>query len=145
MKKRVSILLIIVLALTMVFSFAFTANAVPGEQNGNSLHIIQPAGGAYVIVTKLAPGDLEFCFGWNHADVFATEAFGYWVGVYDITNSHYMWVIEESLAEPNPKMLKLDAPETMDLVAGNEYKIVLLVRGAGMNVAEIEGVYFTAP
>lgn len=149
MKKALSV----ILTLVLLVCFALPVSAEPGVQNGNSLSVVQPSGGPYVIVTKLDTGHLEFNYGWNNSKQFESDALGYWIGVYNVTDSHYEWGgFENQLSDPNPKMLKLK--ESLDLVnmeSGKEYKIVFFVRdaydGSGngvSNVSEIE-VFFTAP
>jgi len=142
MKKGLSF----AMALVLVFCFAISASAVPGEQNGNSLSIVQPSGGAYVIVTSLKQGELDFAYGWNNAKHFASPPLGYWIGVYDVTSSHYVWA-EDIRVEPGLKMIKLRSLGTA-LESGKEYAINFFVRdsyaGPVTNVAEIT-VEFTAP
>ena len=134
------------MALVLVFCLAIYASATPGEQNGDSLSIVQPSGGAYVIVTSLASGELDFAYGWNNANHFATPPVGYWIGVYDVTDSGYLWVTELPV-EPGLKMLKLRSEGTV-LISGHEYYINFFVRdsyaGPVTNVAEIV-LEFTAP
>lgn len=144
--------LVIMLCLAVLMCLAIPVSAESGEQNGASLAVVQPAGGAYVIVTNLAPGDLDFNFGWNNAKQFAHPAVGYWIGVYDITDSHYEWANEYSIPE-NLKMLKLKSLDTSTLTSGHEYYINFFVRdyyidpdipGDDINVAIVQ-VVFTAP
>jgi hypothetical protein len=151
MKKTLSIMLTLALALTLVICFVIPAGATPGEQNGDSLAVVQPGGGAYVIVTNLEPGDLDFNYGWNNSSNFASAALGYWLGVYDITGSTYVWSSENQFTEPDPKMLKLSSLDTSTLVSGHDYAINFFVRDAynesgqgTSNVTEVQ-VYFTAP
>jgi len=153
MKKlmaKKSILVPIVMALMLVICFVIPVSAAPGEQNGNSLHVIQPAGGAYVIVTKLAPDVLDFKYGWNNSEQFESPALGYWIGVYDVTASHYVWAEENVFDsdEQNPKMLKLKSLDETTLISGHEYVINFFVRdnysGSVTNVTIVQ-VYYTAP
>ena len=47
--------------------------------------------GAYVrLVGNPADGTAKFQFGWA-ASTPASDAAGYWVGLYDVTRSHYVW------------------------------------------------------
>ncbi|MEN9821999.1 MAG: hypothetical protein RLZ04_425 [Actinomycetota bacterium] len=96
--------------------------------------------GAFVrIVGNPADGTAKFQFGWE-ADSPASDAVGYWLGVYDVTNSHYEWILD-----PEPRVEDLDelfrnAKPTVDLPNG-EYKVVFFVRGTygpATNLAEIE-------
>ncbi len=134
------------IALMLVFCFAISASAAPGEQNGNSLSIVQPSGGAYVIVTRLAPGELAFNYGWNNANHFASPPVGYYIGVYDITASHYLSESDNPV-DPGLKMIKRKYLETK-IIPGNEYYINFFVRDSYQkgvtNVTEIQ-VKFTAP
>ncbi len=146
----------VILALAMLISISFIGSvspvsATPGEQNGDSLSVVQPAGGAYVIVTNLVPGDLDFNYGWNNSNKFDSAALGYWIGVYDISASFYAWSSENQFIEPAPKLLKLHSLDTSNLVSGHNYVINFFVRNAydagghGIsNLTEVQ-VYFTAP
>lgn len=139
--------LILALALIVVVCSAILAGAEPGVQNGNSLSIVEPAGGAYVIITKLDPDFLHFKFGWNNSKQFEHTPVGYWLGIYDVTNSHYLWGDNFPLPEDDPKMLKLSYTDTSDFTSGNEYSVNFFVRyryGPAYNVAVIE-VHFIAP
>lgn len=143
MKRSVYLLLVF----TLLLSLVAPTFAVPGELNGDSLAIVNPSGGAYVIVTNLESGDLDFNYGWNNAKQFENPALGYWVGVYDITESHYLWVIAEEFADPNPKMFKMQSFDTV-LIPGHEYFINFFIRDCYSpevtNVEEIS-LYFVAP
>lgn len=147
MKRIVSVCLLVLVALVCLIG---PVKAEPGVQNGDSLAIVHPAGGAYVIVTKLEGEGLNFKYGWNNSKQFETLALGYWIGVYDVTASGYVWSFEEEFDEPNPKMIKLISAGT-GLVSGHEYYINFFVRdrfdamGHGTsNVVEIV-LLFTAP
>ena len=95
--------------------------------------------GAYVrIVGNPADGTVKFQFGWGTSTP-ASNAAGYWVGVYDVTNSHYIWVIETNAVEL-PDVFFRNVKPTSELPNG-EYKINLFVRGSYSpvsNLAEIE-------
>ncbi len=126
---------------------AGSVSAKSGEQNGDSLSIVQASGGAYVIVTELTADSLSFNYGWNNAKAFASEPVGYWIAVYDITDSDYVWVSEIALSE-TPKLLKLMSLDETTLISGHDYGINFFVRGSYgppvTNVATLE-VHFTAP
>ncbi len=106
-------------------------------------HAAQPSvmqdDGAYVrLVGNPADGTVKFQFGWG-ASTPASNAVGYWVGVYDVTNSHYIWVIETEMIDLPEQYFRNGKP-TVDLPNG-EYKINLFVRGSYTpvsNLAEIE-------
>lgn len=78
---------------------------------------------------------------------FKTPALGYWIGVYDNTELHYVWAYAEQLSEPNPKMLKLESLDTM-LISGHDYTINFFIRDSYgdpvTNVAELQ-LNFVAP
>lgn len=107
---------------------ATPAAAESGIQNGDSLAMVQPSGGAYIIVTNLEPGDLDFNYGWNNSKQFERPALGYWIGVYDVTDSHYEWVEAEQFSAPNPKMFKMQSRDTSTLEYGHEYTINFFIR-----------------
>jgi hypothetical protein len=52
--------------------------------------------GAYVVLGKppQATGQLDFKYGWNNTSQFYAPATAFWIGLYDVTNSHYVWVNE---------------------------------------------------
>lgn len=139
--------LYLLLVCTLLLSLVAPTFAEPGIQNGDSLVMVYPSGGPYIIVTNLEPGDLDFNYGWNNAKQFENPALGYWIGVYDITESHYLWVVEEQFSDPNPKMLKMQSFDT-ELIPGHEYYINFFIRDSYSpdvtNVAELI-MYFVAP
>lgn len=96
--------------------------------------------GAYVrLVGNPADGTAKFQFGWG-ASTPASDAAGYWIGVYDVTNSHYEWRIETGPTDL-PDQLMRNAKPTTGLPNG-EYKVVYFVRATYTepvtNIAEIE-------
>jgi hypothetical protein len=95
--------------------------------------------GAFVrIVGNPGDGTIKFQFGWDEGTA-ASEASGYWVGVYDVTNSHYEWVYDTGPADLGEEF-SMNARPMADLADG-EYKVVLFVRasyGPEVNIAEIE-------
>lgn len=96
--------------------------------------------GAYVrLVGNPADGTAKFQFGWG-ASTDASAAAGYWIGVYDVTNSHYEWSFDTG-ATDLPDQLMRNAKPTTGLPNG-EYKVVYFVREAygspATNIAEIE-------
>ncbi len=156
MKKILSVILVLSF---LLFAFAVPASAEDepengsGLQSGNSLKVVQPGGGAYVIIGKLKPGELEFKYGWNNCAAFEDPAVGYWIAIYDVTASHGVWGIEVPLEEC-PKMLKLDYSdiEFEDdpvYVSGHEYCINFFVRcdkstNPYINTTTVQ-VFFIAP
>lgn len=95
--------------------------------------------GAYVrLVGNPADGTVKFQFGWA-ADTVASDAAGYWIGVYDVTNSHYEWSFDTGPTDL-PEAYFGNALPTADLPNG-DYKIVYFVRGTydpATNLSEIE-------
>jgi len=95
--------------------------------------------GAFVrLVGNPADGTAKFQFGWREGTV-ASDAAGYWVGIYDVTNSHYVWSDDTGPIEL-PDALTRNAKPTPDLPNG-EYKVVYFVREAyepTTNLSEIE-------
>ena len=97
--------------------------------------------GAYVrLLGNPADGTVKFQFGWS-ASTPASDAAGYWVGLYDVTNSHYVWTNEDTGPVDLPESFSKNAKPTPDLPDG-DYKVVFFVRGAYTpdvtNIAEIE-------
>jgi hypothetical protein len=96
--------------------------------------------GAFVrVLGNPTDGTLMFQFGWMSSTV-ASDAAGYWVGVYDVTNGKYVWNSDTGPVDL-PEQLKRNARPTADLPQG-EYKVVFFVRETYaqpvMNLAEIE-------
>ena len=95
--------------------------------------------GAFVrLLGSPADGTVKFQFGWG-ASTPASAAAGYWVGVYDVTHSHYVWVIETNEMELPDRYFR-NAKPTVELPNG-QYKVNLFVRGSYSpvsNLAEIE-------
>lgn len=128
----------------LLFAFAIPAGAVPGEQNGNSLSAVEPGGSAYLMVTKLKPGELEFKCGWHNSDVFEFPSHGYVIYIADLTEMETEWNKVVTLDASCPKMLKVEFDSDVtdiELDPGHEYRIIFGVRGAKVIVQ----VDFTAP
>jgi hypothetical protein len=96
--------------------------------------------GAYVrMLGNPADGTAKFQFGWEE-DTPASDAAGYWVGVYDVTNSTYVWNNEDTGPISLPDEFRKNAKPTSELPDG-DYKVVLFVRDSyepTTNIAEIE-------
>ena len=100
--------------------------------------------GAFVrILGDPSDGTIKFQYGW-YEDSPASDAVGYWIGLYDITNSRYVWSPNEENPEPmfdGMDELFMNARPTTNLPNG-EYKVVFFVRGSYdepvTNIAEIE-------
>jgi len=120
MKRTLRATLGLVAATTML------AVAGPVTSSMAAPPIIERDNGAYVrLVGNPADGTAKFQFGWD-ASTPASDAAGYWIGLYDITNSRYIWVTETGPV-PLPDALFLNAKPTPELPNG-DYKVVLFVR-----------------
>ena len=160
MKKALMVVLALVMSLVLVIGSFSVVSATPGEQNGDSLSIVQPAGGAYIHVTDISPGDLEFNYGWNNSNHFANPVGSYWIGVYDVDyypNNYggrgtYIWC--SGWVNCSESKLKLNQTVT-GLISGHTIKFVFFVReganGTGNYLAKFEDgenfntIIFTAP
>ena len=96
--------------------------------------------GAFIrMLGNPSEGTVKFQFGWADSTV-ASNAAGYWVGVYDVTNSRYLWNSDTGPIDL-PDQLSRNAHPTSELQNGN-YKVVFFVRatyaGPVTNLAEIE-------
>ena len=95
--------------------------------------------GAFVrIVGNPLDGTAKFQFGWSDSTV-ASDAAGYWLGIYDVTHSTYVWSYDTGAVDL-PSAYRRNAHPTADLPDG-DYKVVFFVRGAygpSSNLAEIE-------
>jgi hypothetical protein len=102
--------------------------------------VMEQDAGAYVrLLGNPADGTAKFQYGWMDSTEASNEAAGYWVGLYDVTNSTYLWVNAMGPVEL-PDQLFMNAKPTPDLPNG-EYKVVFFVRDSyapTTNVAEIE-------
>jgi hypothetical protein len=63
--------------------------------------------GAYVTLgkTPTSTSGVEFNYGWNNSNQFAAPAVGYFIGIYDVTNSQYVWSSDNllpQLSAPTP-------------------------------------------
>ena len=95
--------------------------------------------GAYVrLLGNPDDGTAKFQFGWYESTP-ASDAAGYWVGVYDVTNSHYVWSYDTGSISLPDQLLR-NAKPTAELPNG-EYKVVFFVRDTydpATNISEIE-------
>lgn len=136
--------------------FALTAGAAmfaPSVSNA-----LQPVSatdeGAFVrLVGDPSTGSVKFQYGWN-AELADENPEGYWLGIYDVTNSHYVWAFDTN--DPDPEHIptwslrpSLDLTQAMkrnakptEYLPNAEYKVVFFVRDAygspTTNLAEIE-------
>ena len=96
--------------------------------------------GAYVrMLGNPADGTAKFQYGWSESTP-ASDAAGYWVGVYDVTHSHYVWSFDTGPTNLPDDFFR-NAKPTAELPNG-EYKVVFFVRATYTapvtNIAEIE-------
>ena len=96
--------------------------------------------GAFVrLVGNPADGTAKFQFGWMKSTP-SSEAAGYWIGLYDVTHSRYVWSFDTG-AKDLPDQFFRNALPTPSLENG-AYKVVFFVRetysGPVSNIAEIE-------
>lgn len=142
MKKNLSK----ILTLVLVFGFLLSASADPGVQNGDSLSLITPSGGAYIIVTELTSEHVTFNYGWNSLKHFekvpsSTLLFVFKDG-YSEVEDHRVYGLRESLPDPIPKPLKHNA--VVNIVSGEYYEIhYYIYEGAARFIKLV--LSFTAP
>ena len=115
-------------------------NLISPLEAGATSPVVETDQGAFVrIVGNPADGTIKFQYGWS-AESPASDAAGYWVGVYDVSNSTYLWASDTGATELPDKMFR-NAKPTANLPEG-DYKVVLFVRetyeGPVSNIAEIE-------
>jgi hypothetical protein len=104
--------------------------------------VVQDDGAFVRMLGNPADGTAKFQFGWSDSTP-ASDAAGYWIGIYDVTNSHYVWWTETGPVDL-PSALTRNARPTPDLPNG-DYKVVFFVRAGyepTTNISEIE-LYFT--
>ena len=100
--------------------------------------------GAYVrLVGNPSEGTAKFQFGWA-ASTAASEAAGYWIGIYDVTNSTYVWATDTGPTDLPDEFMQNAKPTTK--LPNGEYKVVFFVRATYedpvTNLAEME-LFFT--
>lgn len=131
MKRKRSVLLAGAAVVASVVGGVGVTNAAPPE-------VVRDEGAFVRLVGNPADGTAKFQYGWDE-DTAASEAVGYWVGLYDVTNSHYEWVIAYEDVELPDEFFR-NAKPTPDLPNG-EYKVVFFVRGSyepTTNISDIE-------
>lgn len=110
--------------------------------------------GAFVrLLGDPSTGDVKFQYGWFEEMSEQTPE-GYWLGIYDVTNSHYEWSFDSQDSDPEnvprwgvtpsidfTRATVRNARITEDLPNGT-YKVVFFVRDSygepTTNIAEIE-------
>ncbi len=116
---------------------------VAGLTIPTSAHAARPTvwsdNGAYVrLVGNPADGTAKFQFGWSESTA-TSDAAGYWVGVYDVTNSRYIWSADTGPMDLPDEYFR-NARPTSELPNG-DYKVVFFVRGTyepATNISVIE-------
>jgi hypothetical protein len=136
MKITLTVILALVMVLTMVIGFSTTAAADQPTFASDK--------GAYVrLLGTPENGTVKFQYGWEK-DTPASAAVGYWVGVYDVTNSHYEWSFDTGpFAAPVPELF-LNAHPTPKLDPG-VYKINFFVRASyspDTNIVDMDGAFY---
>lgn len=95
--------------------------------------------GAFVrLVGNPADGTAKFQYGWLSSTP-ASAAAGYWIGLYDVTNSHYVWNFDTGPTSQPSALLRNAKPTPM--LPDGDYKVVFFVRAGyepATNIAEIE-------
>jgi hypothetical protein len=116
-----------ILTASLPFVAAATMFSVVGPATVSAAPpVVVQDNGAYVrLVGNPAEGTAKFQFGWA-AGTPASAAAGYWIGIYDVTNSHYVWATDTGPV-PLPSALLENAKPTTKLANG-DYKVVLFVR-----------------
>lgn len=125
-----------------------SAGAAPGAPSTDSLSIGDPNGGAFIRVTYLGPDfrcwlrailrredgvdqcprRLDFLYGWKNSTTFTSPPVGYWIGVYDVTDSTYVWAGDHELSGPAPRVLLLRSINESSLISGHQYYINFFIR-----------------
>lgn len=145
MKRIRKVTLVVAVAASLLGGAAVTSAAPPTSE--------LDAGAFVRLIGDPADGTVKFQYGWNEA-LAELGPDGYWLGVYDVTNSHYVWAFDTNdpvlanipLWSLRPstdfsKELSRNARPTVDLPNG-DYKVNFFVRGSYgepvTNLAEIE-------
>ena len=102
--------------------------------------VVETDHGAFVrIVGNPMDGTIKWQYGWADHTI-ASDAAGYWIGVYDVTHSHYVWATDTGVVSL-PSVYRHNAHPTADLPDG-DYKVVFFVRQTYdepvTNLAELE-------
>lgn len=119
-------------------ALAAVGAAVPTITSAAPPEVMQDDGAFVRLLGNPADGTAKFQFGWS-ALTPASNAAGYWVGLYDVTNSHYEWSYDTGPIDL-PDAYFRNAKPTAELPNGS-YKVVFFVRGAygpATNLSEIE-------
>lgn len=117
---------------------AFIGLTLPAKTYAAQPRVAQDDGAYVRLLGNPADGTAKFQYGW-WADTPASDAAGYWVGLYDVTNSHYEWSFDTGAIDL-PEQFFRNALPTAYLPDG-DYKVVFFVRGTygpATNISEIE-------
>ena len=134
-------------------------NAAPSTvQRERASVVVRTNNGAFVRVTgDNTNGTVKFQYGWSSGSDVSDHGIGYWLGIYDVTNSRYVWPVAPMKIDtgdigPLPDQLFQNvAPIALP---NSVYKVVFFVRDEyddpsteyfdeTHNIAEIDGVPFT--
>lgn len=128
-----------IFAMAMVVGLGVTS-PIPANA---ALPRVERDSGAFVrLVGNPSEGTAKFQFGWAE-DTDASNAAGYWIGLYDETNLRYVWSYDTGPKDLPSKFFR-NAKPTPEL-PNSEYKVVFFVRGTygpETNIADIE-LFFT--
>jgi hypothetical protein len=132
---------------------AMTNAAPPLIQKDRGYVVIEKDQGAFVRITgDTSYGTIKFQFGWSADTDASDDAVGYWVGVYDVTRSGYVWSTDSGPFDTPEQLFRNAVP--VEGLQNGEYKVVFFVRSEyndpstefideTTNVAEIDGLEFT--
>lgn len=142
MKRSISIFLL----LSFMFGFTLSASADSGVQNGDSLSVVIPGGGAYIIITGLTSEYVTFNYGWNrlkHFEAVPTSAllFVFRDG-FSESEDHRVFGLRETLVDPIPEPMKHNA--AVDIVSGAYYEIHFYIYDGPERFVKVV-LSFTAP
>lgn len=148
MRRRSSLMLAAAAVTASVIGGSVPINAAPPAvmEDPNEITFVRLLGDP-------SSGDVKFQYGW-FADMAELTPEGYWLGIYDVTNSHYVWAFDSQDTEPGnvprwgvtppidfSRASVRNAKITEDLPNGT-YKVNFFVRDSygepTTNLAEIE-------
>lgn len=135
-----SALLAITIAGVGIVSPSATQAAPPVTGSNNGAPVVATDDGAFVrLLGNPADGTVKFQFGWMKSTP-ASDAAGYWIGLYDVTRSRYVWSLDTGPIDL-PDQFFRNALPTPYLEDG-KYKVNFFVRETYSepvsNISEIE-------
>jgi hypothetical protein len=149
MKKALLVILALVMVLTLSIGSVSVISA-DGDRDSYSKYCpVAKNNGAFVEIQGYpVAGKFKYEYGWRDTKRFASPPAGYWIGLYNITDSHYEWSTDYQFpANGTMKSLEVEFCDNTNLVPGKKYYINFFVRGTYVdpvtNVAEIS-LEFTA-